>query len=379
MKGKILISLLTIVLISGCSGISIPGVDLTPGVGVGGNGLEITSFLAEPTSAFSGSTVRVTVEVENKGGTTVPNGGSLIYLTGASFSEWSGGSPAVYKTIDKEMKAEDVVRGVPASTFRWNPTLTAPSLTAGQTNSYILIGRLYSDYKTSANGNIWVYDDTEAEAARAAGKSLYTPSFTYTKGPVGLSITVSPSPIVLYEGESRFTVYIKISNLASGTIYAPGSVSSSDVGLTMDEINRVDVAVTPGTGLSLVTSDGCQGSDQELVAGRDLTMVCDVTVGSVATFQSFPFEVSVSYGYYTERTTSVTVQGKTTTPTPTASCSGTPAACNTFSWSATSSCPSKQKGCTDNTTSDPKCLGTAAGCASRTQAECGSGTNCTWA
>jgi hypothetical protein len=224
-----------------------------------------------------------------------------------------------------------------------------------------------------------VYDDTEAEAARAAGKSLYTPSFTYTKGPVGLSITVSPSPIVLYEGESRFTVYIKISNLASGTIYAPGSVSSSDVGLTMDEINRVDVAVTPGTGLSLVTSDGCQGSDQELVAGRDLTMVCDVTVGSVATFQSFPFEVSVSYGYYTERTTSVTVQGKTTTPTPTASCSGTPAACNTFSWSATSSCPSKQKGCTDNTTSDPKCLGTAAGCASRTQAECGSGTNCTWA
>jgi hypothetical protein len=377
MKGKILISLLTIVLISGCSGISIPGVDLTPGVGVGGNGLEITSFLAEPTSAFSGSTVRVTMEVENKGGTTVPNGGSLIYLTGASFSEWSGGSPAVYKTIDKEMKAEDVVRGVPASTFRWNPTLTAPSLTAGQTNSYILIGRLYSDYKTSANGNIWVYDDTEAEAARASGKSLYTPSFTYTKGPVGLSITVSPSPIVLYEGESRFTVYIKISNLASGTIYAPGSVSSSDVGLTMDEINRVDVAVTPGTGLSLVTSDGCEGTDQELVAGRDLTMVCDVTVGSVATFQSFPFEVSVSYGYYTERTTSVTVQGKTTTTT--ASCSGTPAACNTFSWSATSSCPSKQKGCTDNTTSDPKCLGTAAGCASRTQAECGSGTNCNWA
>jgi hypothetical protein len=313
MKGKILVSLLAIALISGCSGISIPGVDLTPGVGIGGNGLEITSFSAEPTSAFSNSTVRVTMDVENKGGTTVPSGGSLIYLTGASFSEWNDGNSAIYKTIDKEMKAADVIRGVPASTYRLpSTTLTAPSLDAGQTNNYILIGRLYSDYQTNANGNIWVYSETEAEAARAAGRSLYTPSFTYTKGPVGLSVTVSPTPIILYEGENRFTAYIKISNLASGTIYAPDTINygGSNVALSMDNINRVDVDVIPGTGLSIVDADGCEGADQELVAGKDLTMVCDVTVGSVTTFQSFSFDVSVSYGYYTERTASVTVQGK---------------------------------------------------------------------
>ena len=313
MKGKILVSLLAIALISGCSGISIPGVDLTPGTGIGGNGLEITSFSAEPTSAFSNSTVRVMMEVENKGGTTVPDGGSLIYLTGASFSEWNDGDSAIYKTIDKEMKAADVIRGVPASTYRLpSTTLTAPSLDAGQTNNYILIGRLYSDYQTNANGNIWVYSETEAEAARAAGRSLYTPSFTYTKGPVGLSVTVSPTPIILYEGENRFTAYIKISNLASGTIYAPDTIdySGSNVALSMDNINRVDVDVIPGTGLSIPDPDGCEGTDQELVAGKDLTMVCDVSVSGVATFQSFSFDVSVTYGYYTERTASVTVQGK---------------------------------------------------------------------
>jgi len=313
MKGKILVSLLAIALISGCAGISIPGVDLTPGVGVGGNGLEITSFTAEPSSAFSGSSVRVTMEVENKGGTTVPNRGSLIYLTGASFSEWSGGASALYHTIDKEMKAEDVIRGVPPSTYRYSTTLSAPRLDAGQANNYVLIGRLYSDYQTNANGNIWVYSETEAEAARAAGRSLYTPSFTYTKGPVGLSVTVSPTPIILYEGENRFTVYIKISNLASGTIYAPDTIdySGTSVALNMDQINRVDVDVIPGAGLTIPDTDGCEGADQELVAGKDLTMVCDVDVDTeVPTFQSFPFDVSVSYGYYTERTASVTVQGK---------------------------------------------------------------------
>ena len=313
MKGKILVSLLAIALISGCAGISIPGVDLTPGVGVGGNGLEITSFTAEPSSAFSGSSVRVTIEVENRGGTTVPNGGSLVYLTGASFSEWSGGDSAIFHTIDKEMKAEDVIRGVPPSTYRYSTTLSAPDLDAGQTNNYVLIGRLYSDYQTNANGNIWVYSETEAEAARAAGRSLYTPSFTYTKGPVGLSVTVSPTPIILYEGENRFTVYIKISNLASGTIYAPDVIdySGTSVALNMDQINRVDVDVIPGAGLTIPDTDGCEGADQELVAGKDLTMVCDVDVDTeVPTFQSFPFDVSVSYGYYTERTASVTVQGK---------------------------------------------------------------------
>ena len=312
MKTKILIlPILATVLVSLCTIPGIPGV--TPSVGMGGGmGLEITSFTAEPTSAFSNSSVRVTMEVENQGGTTVPTGGSLIYLTGASFTEWSDGSSALYKTIDKEMKAEDVIRGVPPSTYRYSTTLSAPSLDAGQTNNYILIGRLYSDYQTNANGNIWVYSETESEAARAAGRSLYTPSFTYTKGPVGLSVTVSPTPIILYEGENRFTVYIKISNLASGTIYAPGIIdyAGSNVALNMDNINRVNVDIIPGTGLSIADPDGCEGDNQELVAGKDLTMVCDVNVADVATFQSFSFDVSVSYGYYTEKTASVTVQGK---------------------------------------------------------------------
>ena len=57
---------------------------------------------------------------------------------------------------------------------------------------------------------------------------------------------------------------------------------------------------------------GCSGP-QELVAGRETTLVCDVgikTGSTPETFKSYPLNVTVSYGYYTEKTASVTVQGR---------------------------------------------------------------------
>jgi len=306
MNRKILIAIATVILVSGC--IEIPGMP-TSQMGLGGLGLEITSFTAEPSPIFSGASLRVIMEAENRGGTSVNNSDALVYLTSANWGSWAGNTSS-FKTFGKEMKAEDVVRGVPATTDRLTWSLTAPSLSPGQTRSDIFIGRIYHEYETSANGNIWVYSEAEAEAARAAGRQIYTPSFTYSKGPVGIQVTVSPTPVILYAGENSFTVYVKISNLASGTIYSPGAVgySSNDISLTVDEINRVDVDVT-APGLSGFSE--CEGTDQELIAGRDLTLVCDVTVTSVPdTFQSYQFDVKVSYGYYTERTTTVTVQGR---------------------------------------------------------------------
>ena len=308
MKIKLLTTVLSILLISGCVEIEGLGGQVTSG---SGNGMEITSFTAEPSSVFSGSSVRLVMEIENQGGTTVPQGDGVIYLTGSSFNEWSG-SNAIYEGFSRDMRAEDVVRGIPPSTDRISKTLTAPSLQAGQTRNDIFIGRLYSDYQTSANGNIWAYSETEAEAARAANRQMYTPSFTYTKGPVGLSVSVTPTPLILYEGENTFTVFIKVSNLASGTIYAPNTINygGNNVALTMDQINMVNVDVNPGSGLSVANSADCSGN-QELVSGRDMTLVCEVTVDSPpATFQSYTFDVTASYGYYTERTVSVTIQGK---------------------------------------------------------------------
>ncbi|MEM7816837.1 MAG: hypothetical protein QXZ20_02900 [Candidatus Aenigmatarchaeota archaeon] len=104
------------------------------------------------------------------------------------------------------------------------------------------------------------------------------------------------------------SITIKISNVASGTIYKPNRPTScSNMALTTDDLNKVSVSIDAPdfSGLS-----GCTG-EQELISGRPTTLVCDATVISdVTTFKSFPISVKVKYGYYTEKTASVTVQGR---------------------------------------------------------------------
>jgi len=302
---KSLFPILAVLMVCGCS---MAGISGGPVLG-GGNGLEIISFTAEPSPVFSGSTVRLIMEVENRGGTNVVDLQSLLYMTGSNFDSWGG---TTYNYFDKEMKAEDVVRGVPADIKRFSWSLSAPTLPAGQTRQDTFIGRIYHEYKSSALGNVWVYTETEAEASRTAGRQLYTPAFTYTKGPVGVQVRVSPDPIILYGSERTFTLYIKLNNLGTGTIYTPAIPNfyrRSNVGLEPHQLNNVTVSVT---GADLSVSSECTGH-QELVAGRETTLVCDVTIAEdevPETFKSFSLNVNVFYGYYTEQTTSVMVQGK---------------------------------------------------------------------
>src|SRR3990172_12692533 len=103
MKSKIILTVLSILLVSGCAGLDLGG--LQNQVGVGGSGMEITSFTAEPTPVFSGGSVRVIMETENMGGIDVPINNAIVYLTGASFSEWnSAGAAAIYKSNTKILR-----------------------------------------------------------------------------------------------------------------------------------------------------------------------------------------------------------------------------------------------------------------------------------
>ncbi|MEM5778297.1 MAG: hypothetical protein QXD43_00475 [Candidatus Aenigmatarchaeota archaeon] len=318
MKTKILIALLGIVAIAGCTIPGVPGI--TPGAPItgGGKGLEITSFTAEPNAVYSGSTVRVIMETENQGGATAYNSSSFAYLTGSNM-DLDGTNDMYWRGKDsedkndckyfmKDMKPADVVKGIQGDTktFKWN--LIAPNVTAGQTRTDTFIGRVYTDYETGVNGNIWVYTETEADAAKASGRTLNKASFTSTSGPVAVEVSVSPDPVIIYGTDNSLSITIKISNVASGTIYKPNRPTScSNMALTTDDLNKVSVSIDAPdfSGLS-----GCTG-EQELISGRPTTLVCDATITSnVTTFKSFPISVKVKYGYFTEKTASVTVQGR---------------------------------------------------------------------
>jgi hypothetical protein len=379
---KILISLLAIVLVAGCT---IPGLNLggTTTIGTSGKGLEITTFTAEPTPVYSNARVRVTMEVENQGGTTVSKSKALVYLTGSNVDlgsgddrYWRSSDDEEYKTFDRDMRAADVVKGTSADTKRFTWSLTAPALPAGQTRTDTFYGRTYCDYTTGVNGNVWVYTEGEADAAKASGRSLNLASFTSTSGPVGLSVKVSPDPVIYYSdttGGETFSLYITVSNLASGTIYERGKdYSSTPFSIADTQYNQVWVNVNPASGLNILNSPDCTGK-QELPAGKSTTLVCDFTVSSPETFKSYPITITADYGYFTERSATVVVQGKSATTTPpssTPTCTGSANICPSLTEASCTTC-----GCSsyDAVTG---CEGIVP-CSSLTQTRC-SGCGCTW-
>jgi hypothetical protein len=316
MKMLLTLGLVVIVLIAGCTGpLIVPDHS--------NFGLEMTSFSVDNlTAVYSGNTVRVIMEVENRGGSIVDKltSKAFVYLTGSDMDletdqtmYWRGKASADQsscKQFTKDMLPEDVVKGAEGTTtaFRWD--LLAPAVNASQIRSDTFIGRVYYDYQTSVTGTVWVYSQSESDAAKASGRTLNKATLSSTSGPVAMTVKTSPDPVVLSSGENSFTVMIKLSNVGGGVLYKAGSVDCStgneNIALTTDQLNKVDVSVTsPG-----MTFTGCTG-EQELALGKDITLSCDAIIATApATFQGFPITVTAVYGYNAERTATVEVSGR---------------------------------------------------------------------
>jgi hypothetical protein len=329
MNTKILITLLAIASIAGCTIPGIPGI--TPGttpIGGGGKGLEITSFTAEPSTIYNGSTVKVIMEVENQGGSTAPATKSFAYLTGTNI-KITGSSPgddAYWHRLSGDntsdecgdvidpMKPADIVKGTPGDKeiFKWS--LRAPNVDKGQTSPNSFMGRVYTEYMTGVNGNIWVYTEAESDAAKASNRALNKATFVSTSGPVAVQASAAPDPVVISGSDKSFTLKITIINSQTGTIYKTGKIPSCPPtsSLSTEDLNKVDVTITAPDFNIIDTT--CQGKqEQELVGGNPTDMLCELKVKDTSTpttFGSFPINIKAEYGYYTERTASVTVQGR---------------------------------------------------------------------
>jgi len=289
---------------------------------VGGTGLVITDFTADPTEIYTDASGRIMVTIANKGGAVVDAGDAVFYLTGSGIKDslendlyWSarGSTTSVFEQISKTLNPEDPVRGTPAGEQTITYTLSSPTgIAKGSTRNDIFIGRLYYDYSTTVAGNVWIYSEAESDAARASDRSLNSAALSSTAGPVALYVKAIPDPVVLAAGEDTFTLQVKVSNVGGGTLYEAGAIDYSDAApdLALDaetELNMVEIDIE---GSGLTGFGDCEGV-QELVAGKDITLSCDVTVTSPpTTMQSYQLEVTATYGYFTERTSTVTVSGR---------------------------------------------------------------------
>lgn len=323
MNKAILLTTLAIVAIAGCTGGQLPIPWITsPTTFAGGTGLVITEFVLDNTEVYSNRSAKVSMTVTNKGGSTVPDGEALAVLQGSALRSdfsadgglyWTnrGTTTSVYQDMGKDMKPYDPVRDVPADEKILNWYLTSPTgISAGTTRNDIFIGRLYYDYSTTVTGNVWVYSEAESDAAKAGGRSLNQNSFTSTSGPVALYVTVRPTNVVVSSTDNTFTMQVKVSNVGGGTVYSQGAVDYVTPDLTIDaetELNRLSVDITAPAGWSGYTD--CEEADLELVKG-EAVLTCDVTVGVPTTFRSDQLKIVADYGYWVERTASVTVSGK---------------------------------------------------------------------
>ena len=316
-----LLTMLAIVLVAGCAQVPLPWVT-APTTLMGGNGLVMTEFSSDTTEIYSNRSAKITMTVANKGGAVVPNLKALAVLQGSAIKDtlannlyWSGRgtTTSVYLGMDKDMNPYDPVRDVPADEKTLNWYLTSPTgISVGTTRTDIFIGRLYYDYSTTVTGNIWVYSEAESDAAKAAGRSLNQNSFTSTSGPVALYVTARPTNVVVSSTDNTFTMQVKVSNVGGGTVYKQGAVgyNPSSPDLTIDagtELNRVSIDITAPTGWSGYTD--CESTDLELLKG-EATLTCDVTVPVPTTFESAQIKVVTDYGYWVERTASITVSGR---------------------------------------------------------------------
>lgn len=304
---KELMFILPLVVIAGCLG----GGGDTKVAGI--EGLEILSFTSTPSEVPSGSSIRLSLEIENRGDAVVSRSKALAFLIGSNLNlgdttgaSWYNSAETLYKTLTRDLNPEDASRESAAEKASFSWRLTSPTIDRGQKRTDTFRARVYYEYETSVRGTVWVYSPAEEEAVKSSREQLKRASFTSTDGPLRVTVTANPDPPVLSTSDSFFTLNIKVENVGGGTIFKPGVVdfTTPSVSLSPDHLNRIQVSVTG----SAIQVTGCTG-EQELIEGFDL--ICDVQVTSApVTVQGFAPVVKLTYGYYADQETSATVVGR---------------------------------------------------------------------
>jgi hypothetical protein len=331
-KSLLLILPIAVVLVAGCIDLGGNGGTTT----TEGNGLEIISFTSDLAEVQEGKSVRLTLDLENKGGYELPANKAFVFLTGSNIQEqgpdvsvWNITSGNDIQLVPKIMKPADPARDIPAtlSTVRW--TVTAPSdLARGQVKTDEFIARTYYDYKTTASGTVWAYSETESMAARDRGEQLTKSSLTSSNGPLQISMTVAPDPVVVPAGTTSgspevFTLYITLTNVGGGTVfnntgkdvdYTDTTIDFEDLQINESNLNVPNIRITSTTIDGMIPDKTCYLSKEnvELIGGDTVTLACDVSVTSAnaGVKKGFPITITAEYGYYRDSTLSINAVGK---------------------------------------------------------------------
>jgi|GEM_PF-1633722 len=302
----LLLLVIGVVAVSGC----ISGGSKTT---AGGNGIAINDFASSVSEATDcDKSVRLNLDVENKGGKSVPTGELLACLSGKNFpgktSEqmWAIDSSTLQcQSSKKKLDAPDTVKNIPggAASFKW--TVNSPFVPFPLTRTDGFSGRVFYKYASRTSATVFVISESELAVAKQTGKALPpVPEIDKTASPVDISIDVA-QPVIGGSGDT-FTLKVTLSNVGGGTVFDPSAVSFSDASavpsVPEDKLNLITIKVDTSLGAGGSAESGFCNADLknvELRKGSTVTIPCDIKINTpITSLRSFPILLTASYGYF---------------------------------------------------------------------------------
>jgi len=279
------------------------------------SGVQIGNFSATPAQTFSGQSARITLTATNQGGVDASNAVAKLYQApiGSSDSQWTLGSdPQLYDI--GSIRAADPENEVPAQQRRVNWALTAPEI-GSQPVDYNFQTRLYYDYTGEATTQIELVQEDEF---LQGDYSPSRPTTTNTGGPIQLEVNTR-SPVRYFDsGDSNIDsdLCVTVRNQGEGTPFT-GSVddytSDEDIDLGGDSSPRdkVDISVSDSAGVDFGDEGETTVNSTVQLTGSRGNHCFEMTLPDAEGFsitQTVPITIEAHYGYYTDASTTATVQ-----------------------------------------------------------------------
>lgn len=290
----IILSLIVVVTISGC-------VSQTSTI-AGGPGIVITDASVDYSPVFAGDIVGWNLEVQNQGedDTTIHS----ITWFGVDMTSWSLNPSTNPDTTSKPIVGADPITGFEGASYFETRTITAPSTIMSPTTVDLGI-RVEYDYDTDFSATIRIMDPDYLRTLSTEDKNtlIQTGGIRDSRSTAApLSVKAASGAHFVARGTSRtITIPFRITNVGAGLPYK-------------DNVANADTAASSG-GLYVVNAisgsnnlDCTSAGDITLSRGKNGGFGCTLTIpGTVTNYEDHTFSLTLSYRYYVDGSTSLTV------------------------------------------------------------------------
>lgn len=270
---------------SGCTGLTTTG----GGTGVAA-GVIIKEFRPDISEIYAGDQTSFYLTVENVGESDATEVSAKFFGLGTDWTTVPQTEPI--GELTRSQPEFNVPGGVADTIF----TVTSPTNARGPYQASV---RVTYGYSTVATGQLKVYNNeylkTIPQQSETIMKSSALESFTVKSAPVSIALAGVARPLV-YRGNATntATITVQISNKGQGYPYLGVDTDGRKVKVDSVKINNANCNNT-FVATPTIPRDG------------SASFACKFKIPAVGEYQVIPIEISISYNYYVDATSSIKV------------------------------------------------------------------------